>query len=155
MYERIQGNDMYNAGPNIPFSSSVTFSNGILLANPSTSVQSGTTLIAPITVADITGLNRTEYKLPVSYQYSTGVQQAFGAKSVLSVSYVGNQSRHQNDYRETNLPDQSSCRQLLLVLRVATTHWSRSSASTPSSNRKPYKTRTTTRYRLSSVADDP
>jgi hypothetical protein len=107
MYERIQGNDMYNAGPNIPFSSSVTFNNGILLANPSTSVQSGTTLTAPITVADITGLNRTEYKLPVSYQYSAGVQQAFGAKSVLSVSYVGNQSRHQNDYRETNLPDQS------------------------------------------------
>ena len=41
------------------------------------------------------------------YQYSVGVQQGFGAKSVLSVSYVGNQSRHQNDYRETNLPAQS------------------------------------------------
>ncbi len=38
MYERIQGNDMYNAGPNIPFSTSVTFNNGVLLANPSTSV---------------------------------------------------------------------------------------------------------------------
>jgi hypothetical protein len=98
---------MYNAGPNIPFSSSVTFNNGILLANPSTSVGTGATLTAPITVADITGLNRTQYKLPVSYQYSVGVQQGFGAKSVLSVSYVGNQSRHQNDYRETNLPDQS------------------------------------------------
>jgi hypothetical protein len=107
MYERIQGNDMYNAGPNIPFSSSVTFSNGILLANPSTSVGTGATLTAPITVSDITGLNKTEYKLPVTYQYSVGVQQGFGAKSVLSVSYVGNQSRHQNDYRETNLPDQS------------------------------------------------
>jgi Carboxypeptidase regulatory-like domain len=107
MYERIQGNDMYNAGPNIPFSSSVTFNNGVLLSNPSTSVSTGTTLTAPITVADITGLNRKEYKLPVSYQYSVGVQQGFGAKSVLSVSYVGNQSRHQNDYRETNLPAQS------------------------------------------------
>jgi hypothetical protein len=107
MYERIQGNDMYNAGPNIPFSSSVTFNGGVLLANPSTSVQSGNTLTAPITVADITGLNRKQYKLPVSYQYSFGVQQGFGARSVLSVSYVGNQSRHQNDYRETNLPDPS------------------------------------------------
>src|SRR5207249_7771279 len=29
MYERIQGNDMYNAGPNIPFSLNVTL-NGIL-----------------------------------------------------------------------------------------------------------------------------
>ena len=107
MYERIQGNDMYNAGPNIPFSTSVTFNNGVLLSNPSTSVSTGTTLTAPITVADITGLDRTQYKLPVVYQYSVGVQQAFGAKSVLSVSYVGNQSRHQNGYRETNLPDQS------------------------------------------------
>ena len=107
MYERIQGNDMYNAGPNIPFSTSVTFNNGVLLANPSTSVSTGATLTAPITVADITGLDRQQYKLPVTYQYSVGVQQGFGAKSVLSVSYVGNQSRHQNDYRETNLPDQS------------------------------------------------
>ncbi len=107
MYERIQGNDMYNAGPNIPFSSSVTFNNGVLLSNPNTSVQTGATLVAPITVADITGLNRKQYKLPASYQYSIGVQQGFGAKSVLSVSYVGNQARHQNDYRETNLPAQS------------------------------------------------
>ncbi len=107
MYERIQGNDMYNAGPNIPFSSSVTFNGGVLLSNPNTSISTGQTLAAPITVADITGLNRQEYKLPVSYQYSFGVQQALGNKSVVSVSYVGNQSRHQNDYRETNLPDPS------------------------------------------------
>ena len=106
MYERIQGNDMYNAGPNIPFSGQVTFNN-ILLSNPNTAVQSVTQLSAPINAADITGLNRTEYKLPVSYQYSIGVQQQLGAKSVLSASYVGNQNRHQNDYRETNLPDPS------------------------------------------------
>ncbi|HEX4486461.1 MAG TPA: hypothetical protein VH088_09365, partial [Terriglobales bacterium] len=106
MYERIQGNDMYNAGPNVPFSSSVTFNN-VLLSNPNTSAQSGATLAAPITVADITGLNKQEYKLPVSYQYSIGIQQALGAKTVLSASYVGNQNRHQNDYRESNLPDPS------------------------------------------------
>ena len=107
MYERIQGNDMYNAGPNIPFSAQVTFNNGVLLSNPNTSVGTGQTLAAPINAADITGLNRTEYKLPVSYQYSIGIQQQLGAKSVLSASYVGNQNRHQNDYRETNLPDPS------------------------------------------------
>ena len=27
MYERIQGNDMYNAGPNVPFSTNINFSN--------------------------------------------------------------------------------------------------------------------------------
>jgi hypothetical protein len=62
------------------------------------------TLTAPIPVVDITGMDRTNYKLPVTYQYSLGVQQALGPKSVLSLSYVGNQSRHLNDYRQTNLP---------------------------------------------------
>src|SRR6202008_4477407 len=46
MYERVQGNDMYNAGPNIPFSTSVTFSNA-LLDNPNINVQTGTKAVAP------------------------------------------------------------------------------------------------------------
>ena len=37
MYERIQGNDMYNAGPNPPFSTNVNFNN-VTLVNPSTSL---------------------------------------------------------------------------------------------------------------------
>ena len=106
MYERIQGNDMYNAGPNIPFSSSVTFNN-VLLSNPSTSLPTGQTLSAPIAVADITGLAYTNYKLPVSYQYSFGVEHEVWRDGVLSVSYVGNFNRHQNIYQETNLPDPS------------------------------------------------
>lgn len=104
MYERIQGNDMYNAGPNVPFSTNVSFNN-VTLANPSTDLSSGTTLVAPITIADITGLDKVQNKLPVSYQYSFGVQHALSAHTVLSVAYVGNQNRHQNDYRENNLPD--------------------------------------------------
>ncbi|HEY7353595.1 MAG TPA: carboxypeptidase regulatory-like domain-containing protein [Terriglobales bacterium] len=106
MYERLQGNDMYNAGANVPFSSSVTFNN-VFLSSPTTSVATGSTLTAPITVGSVTGLDRNSYQPPVSYQYSAGVQQGFGAKSVLSVAYVGNQNRHQNDYIETNLPDPS------------------------------------------------
>ena len=108
MYERIQGNDMYNAGPNIPFSTSVTL-NKVLLPNPTTSVTSGTTLnpAAEVTVADITGLDQNNYKMPVSYQYSAGVQHAFSARTVLEVQYVGNQNRDQNAYFETNLPNPS------------------------------------------------
>jgi len=67
MYERIQGNDMYNAGPNQPFSASVTF-NTVALSNPNLSLLTGQTLTAPITVGSITGLAYTDYKLPVSYQ---------------------------------------------------------------------------------------
>ncbi len=112
MYERIQGNDMYNAGPNVPFSTNVTFNN-VTLVNPSTSLASGNTLVAPITVASITGLDSVQNKLPVSYQYSFGVQHALSSRTVLSVSYVGNQNRHQNDYRETNLPSTSDFGALL------------------------------------------
>ena len=107
MYERIQGNDMYNAGPNVPFSTSVGFNN-VLLSNPNTSALNGNTNVAPITVGGITGLAQTNYKLPVAYQYSLGVQHALSSKTVLSVSYVGNQSRHQNLYRNINLPAESN-----------------------------------------------
>jgi hypothetical protein len=106
MYERIQGNDMYNAGPNIPFSLGVTL-NSVTLVNPGIALSSGTAASKPINTADITGLAVNNYKLPVSYQYSVGVQHSLNAKSVLSISYVGNQNRHQNDYTEYNLPDPS------------------------------------------------
>jgi hypothetical protein len=103
MYERMQGNDLYNSGPNAPFSASVDFNN-ISLSNPDLSLLTGTALVAPVTVGSITGFADTDYKLPVSYQFSAGVQRQLGRDSILSVAYVGNQNRHQNDYRETNLP---------------------------------------------------
>ena len=108
MYERIQGNDMYNAGPNIPFSTNVTLNN-VALSSPTTSIINDTTLnpAAEVTVADITGLDKNSNKLPVSYQYSFGVQHALSARTVLEVMYVGNQNRNQNAYIETNLPDPS------------------------------------------------
>jgi hypothetical protein len=106
MYERIQGNDMYNAGPNIPFSANVNFSN-VSLDNPSTFLVNGQTAVAPITVASITGLAVDQYKLPRAYQYSVGVQHSLASRTVLAVMYVGNQSRQQNYYQDVNLPDPS------------------------------------------------
>jgi hypothetical protein len=107
MYERIQGNDMYNAGPNIPFSTSVTFNN-VSLDNPSTFLLNGKTAVAPITVAGITGLAVDHYKPPVVYQWSAGIQRSLASRTVLAVMYVGNQSRQQNYYTETNLPNPSN-----------------------------------------------
>ena len=112
MYERIQGNDMYNAGPNIPFSLQVNL-NSVEFDNPSLATATGTAAAQPINAASITGLDVSDYNLPVSYQYSVGVQRALSAKSVLSVSYVGNQGRHQNDYRNINLPAQSDLPSLI------------------------------------------
>lgn len=107
MYERIQGNDMYNAGPNIPFSTNVNFNN-VEVQNPGTLLSSNAPLVAPITVAGITGLDATQYKMPVSYQYSVGVQHALSTRTMLEVMYVGNENRNQNAYVETNLPSQSN-----------------------------------------------
>ena len=103
MYERIQGNDMYNAGPNLPFSLNVT-NNSVTLENPSILLSTGTTAPKPINPASITGMAVNEYKQPASYQYSVGIQHQLSERSVLSISYVGNQNRFQNDYREVNLP---------------------------------------------------
>jgi hypothetical protein len=105
-YERVEGNDMYNGGPNVPFSANPTFSN-VSLSNPNTSLQTGGTVVAPISVPSITGVVVSDYKNPLTYQYSAGVQRQLAENTVLSVSYVGNLGRHLNDYRETNLPNQS------------------------------------------------
>jgi len=107
MYERIQGNDMYNAGPNIPFSLQVNL-NSVEMTNPGLALKTGTAATQPINPANITGLDLNNYKLPSSYQYSVGVQRALSTKTVLSVSYVGNQGRHQNYYIQSNLPPESS-----------------------------------------------
>ena len=106
MYERIQGNDMYNAGPNIPFSLNVT-NNSVTLQNPNVLLATGGAAARPINPASIAGLAINQYKQPASYQYSIGVQRQLNAKSVLSISYIGNQNRYQNNYREINLPSES------------------------------------------------
>lgn len=95
---------MYNGGTNIPFSAHLG-PNNVSLDNPQLDVTTGLAVpTGAVPVASITGLNRTGYKLPASYQYSLGVQQQLMARSVLSLSYVGNQTRHQNYWVEKNLP---------------------------------------------------
>ena len=106
MYERIQGNDMYNAGANSPFSLNVT-NNSVTVEDPNILLATGTAAARPINPPSITGLAIDNYKQPASYQYSAGLQHQLNSKSVLSISYVGNQNRYQNDYRQINLPDQS------------------------------------------------
>ena len=106
MYERIQGNDMYNGGGNIPFSATV-YNSGVSLSNPNTSLATGQTLVAPISVASIVGISETDYKNPQTDSWSLGVEHQLGNATVLSAAYVGNHSSHQFDYRDINLPAQS------------------------------------------------
>jgi hypothetical protein len=105
MYERVQGNDVYNMAGNPPFSASVSFPN-VSLSNPGTSLLTGATIPSSIPVSGLIGLEQNEYAAPRSSQFSLGIQQALG-QAVLSVAYVGSQNRHQSFYSETNLPPQS------------------------------------------------
>jgi hypothetical protein len=105
MYERIQGNDMYNGAVNPPGDPNPTL-NGVSLDNPGLNLTSGNVISAaqlPVLPLGVTGI-ALNYHPPVSYQYSVGVQQALGTHTVLSVSYVGSQGRHENYYQAINLP---------------------------------------------------
>ncbi len=100
-YERIQGNDVYNMGPNPPFGFSPNLTS-VFLSNPNVSVLSGQTAAVPIYPASITALAYTDYKLPVSAQWNFGVQHQVTEGAVVSVEYVGNGDYHQRDEREIN-----------------------------------------------------
>ncbi|HVN04988.1 MAG TPA: hypothetical protein VMT86_11255, partial [Bryobacteraceae bacterium] len=100
-YERIQGNDVYNMGPNPPFGFNPGLNN-VFFSTPSISSLNGQAATVPIFPANITALAYTDYKLPVSAQWNFGVQHQISEGSVLSVQYVGNADYHQRDEREIN-----------------------------------------------------
>jgi len=104
MFERIQGNDVYNAGNHVPFSEHVQFNN-VSLSNPTSACCTGATQVAPITVA---GINRPfPNRLQSADQLSVQLRRPatrFRGTPCWPVSYVGNMNRHQNDYRDINNP---------------------------------------------------
>jgi len=106
MFERIQGNDMYQAGGNNLFGGTVSLSN-VSLSNPHIGVdqtnQTISTTSLPVTVNSLQALDPNRYKNPTSYQYSLGVQHQLGRQTVLSASYVGNQNRFLSFRQEINL----------------------------------------------------
>ncbi len=113
-YERIQGNDMYNGAVNPPGDPNPTLY-GVSLGNPGQSLSGGAPIAAadlPILPLGVTGIS-TNYKPPVSFQYSLGVQQAVGTHAVLNISYVGSQGRHENYYQAINIPAEADLPALL------------------------------------------
>lgn len=100
-YERIQGNDVYNMGPNPPFSFNPS-PNNVYFSNPSVSDQTGLQAAAPTFPGSFTALAYTDYKLPTSMQYSFQLQRQLGQATVASIGYVGSSNYHQPDVREIN-----------------------------------------------------
>jgi hypothetical protein len=114
MYERIQGNDMYDGGTNVPFSASVGLNN-VSFENAKLNIATGNTVTippAPVIVASLSGQS-LNYPAPRSNQFSIGVERQLGAKAVLSVAYVGTQNRHQSYFQHINNPPQSDLATLI------------------------------------------
>jgi hypothetical protein len=106
MYERVQGNDMYNGATNPPFGATVPLNN-VLLSNPGTSVLTGQTVSLPIPIVSMEANASNDYTPPVSIQFNLGVQRQLAKDTVLSVAYVGTQNRHQSEYTDINVPNPS------------------------------------------------
>jgi hypothetical protein len=102
MYERIQGNDMYNGATNPPFGLSFN-TNNVLFNNPNELANGSGTITIPVVPGSVTGINQN-YPAPRTSSYSAGIQQGIGARTVLSVSYVGSVDRHESYWQELNLP---------------------------------------------------
>ncbi len=100
-YERIQGNDVYNMGPNPPFSIDPS-ANNVYFSNPKQSDQTGNVATQPFFPSNFTALNRGSYKDPTAAQFSFGIQHQVFEAAVLNVSYVGSADYHQPEQLNVN-----------------------------------------------------
>ncbi len=98
-YENIQGNDVYNVGPNPPFSSTPQINN-TTFSNPG----GGTPLASPGNIQAY----EYHYFQPYSAQWNLGAEYQFNDRTIFSLSYVGNKSTHQQINRNINQPQPSA-----------------------------------------------
>lgn len=99
-FERIQGNDSYNAGANPPFSYQPS-SNNVYFSDPNKSNQTGLISAAARFPASVTSL-AYKYPVPGVAMYSLGVQREIAPAIVGILQYVGTAAWHQNDNRAIN-----------------------------------------------------
>ena len=99
-YERLQGNDIYNAATNEPFFNDPSASS-VYFSDPHTTWTTGETAALPTFPQGLTSLART-YKAPAVAQFSLGVQHEIQPSLIWVVQYVGNIAWHQNIERNIN-----------------------------------------------------
>jgi hypothetical protein len=99
-YERIQGNDIYDAAGGAPFISTPSATN-VEFTNPSTNWQSGGTAATPTFVQGYNSLSNY-YPNPGTAEYSLGVQHELAPSILLTTQYVGNSTWHQNTWLPIN-----------------------------------------------------
>jgi hypothetical protein len=98
-YERVQGNDVYNAAQNPPFAYQPSATN-VYFSNPNTSALSGltTTQAFPSTLTNI----QYSYKPPGTAQFSLGLQRQIAPSLIGVIQYVGTLGWTQNNDRAIN-----------------------------------------------------
>jgi len=99
-FERMQGNDIYNAATAPPFAFNPGATN-VYFSNPSTSWVTGATAALPFYAQGLTNLAQT-YRAPAVAQFSLGVQHELQPSVIWVVQYVGNIAWHQNIERDIN-----------------------------------------------------
>jgi hypothetical protein len=99
-FERMQGNDIYNAATTPPYAYSPS-ANSVYFTDTSKSWVTGQAASLPTFPSGITNLAHT-YKAPAVAMFSLGVQHEIKPSMIWVVQYVGNLAWHQNIERNIN-----------------------------------------------------
>ncbi|WP_263353025.1 TonB-dependent receptor [Acidicapsa acidisoli] len=98
-YERVQGNDVYNAALNPPFAY-IPSANNVYFSNPNTSALTGVTTSETFP-SNLTSI-KYNYPPPGTANFSLGIQREIAPSVVAVVQYVGSLGWDQNDDRSVN-----------------------------------------------------
>jgi hypothetical protein len=98
-YERVQGNDVYNAALNPPFAYQPAPTN-VLFSDPTTSILTGqkSSNLFPSSLTNI----KYNYPPPGSMNWSLGIQHQLAPSIIAAVQYVGSSGWDQNNTRQIN-----------------------------------------------------
>src|SRR5271156_3956858 len=98
-YERVQGNDVYNAALNPPFAYQPSATN-VYFSNPNQSALTGltTSQTFPSTLTNL----QYNYQPPGTAMFSLGVQRQLAPSVIAVVQYAGSTGWHQSDDRAIN-----------------------------------------------------
>jgi hypothetical protein len=102
-YERMQGNDIYNAATNAPFVYDLGV-NSTYFSQPGFNWQTGSNAAAngfPVFASGVTSIT-APYRAPAVAQFSLGIQHELAPSLIWVVQYVGNLAWHQNIDRNIN-----------------------------------------------------
>jgi hypothetical protein len=98
-FERVQGNDVYNAALNPPFAYQPS-ANNVYFSNPNTSALTGLTT-AQTFPSTLTNL-QYNYQPPGTAMFSGGVQRQLAPSVIAVIQYAGSTGWHQSDDRAIN-----------------------------------------------------